>query len=303
MPLFVDRLLAHRGALKVDLSDGYYLAKDNRTLIMLVKPTHPSQDLAFSRKLLDAARETRDAVRAALAADGAGGGDRSALRRQSGGADRGVGAAQAHGRHQRRRRRSSRSSLLYWICYRRFAALLYSSRAAARRAGDDVRGRGDRAREPELRLGVAPGPADGAGDRLHDPDVRALRRRSVRPARPSRRRPSGWWARRGSACSRARSPPRERSTRCASAASAACAIWASSSEPASSSARVAILFLLPAMIAVERRRPEAPGRQGQEAPPPVAGLGAPHHALGRGTAASRSRGIAALTIAARRAGA
>ena len=73
MPLFVDRLLAHRGALKVDLSDGYYLAKDNRTLIMLVKPAHPSQDLAFSRKLLAAAREDAEAVRATLAADGAGG--------------------------------------------------------------------------------------------------------------------------------------------------------------------------------------------------------------------------------------
>ena len=84
MPLFVDRLLAHRGALKVDLSDGYYLSKDNRTLIMLVKPTHPSQDLAFSRKLLDAARADAEAVRAALRADGAGGsGDRAALRRQS----------------------------------------------------------------------------------------------------------------------------------------------------------------------------------------------------------------------------
>ncbi len=57
MPLFVDRLLAHRGALKVDLSDGYYLSRDNRTLIMLVKPSHPSQDLAFSRKLLAAARD------------------------------------------------------------------------------------------------------------------------------------------------------------------------------------------------------------------------------------------------------
>src|SRR5262245_14089246 len=28
MPLFVDRLLSHKGALKVDLADGYYLSKD-----------------------------------------------------------------------------------------------------------------------------------------------------------------------------------------------------------------------------------------------------------------------------------
>src|SRR5262249_9129677 len=32
MPLLVERLLSHRGALKVDLSDGYYLSQDNRTL-------------------------------------------------------------------------------------------------------------------------------------------------------------------------------------------------------------------------------------------------------------------------------
>jgi predicted RND superfamily exporter protein len=127
MPLFVDRLLAHRGALKVDLSDGYYLAKDNRTLIMLVKPVHPSQDLAFSKQLLEAARVDAQAVRATLLADGAGGsgtelrfgGNPAALTEESGLLKRtvvinGVVAFFA-------------VVLLYWICYRRFAALLYSS--------------------------------------------------------------------------------------------------------------------------------------------------------------------------------
>ena len=127
MPLFVDRLLAHRGALKVDLSDGYYLSQDNRTLIMLVKPSHPSQDLAFSRKLLAAAREDADAVRAALRADGAEGGatvlrfggNPAALTEESALLKRtvvinGVVSFVA-------------VVLLYWICYRRFAALLYSS--------------------------------------------------------------------------------------------------------------------------------------------------------------------------------
>jgi len=127
MPFFVDRLLAHRGALKVDLSDGYYLSKDNRTLIMLVKPAHPSQDLAFSRKLLEAARSDAEEVRAALLADGAGGsgtelrfgGNPAALTEESSLLKRtvvvnGVVAFVA-------------VVLLYWICYRRFAALLYSS--------------------------------------------------------------------------------------------------------------------------------------------------------------------------------
>jgi predicted RND superfamily exporter protein len=127
MPLFVDRLLAHRGALKVDLSDGYYLAQDNRTLIMLVKPSHPSQDLAFSRKLIAAAREDAESVRAALVADGAGGGgtelrfggNPAALTEESALLKRtvvvnGVVSFIA-------------VVLLYWVCYRRFAALLYSS--------------------------------------------------------------------------------------------------------------------------------------------------------------------------------
>ena len=127
MPLFVDRLLAHRGALKVDLSDGYYLSEDNRTLIMLVKPAHPSQDLAFSRKLLAAAREDEAAVRDTLAADGAGGGGTSlrfggnpaALTEESGLLKRTViinGLVSFVA-----------VVLLYWVCYRRFAALLYSS--------------------------------------------------------------------------------------------------------------------------------------------------------------------------------
>lgn len=127
MPLFVDRLLAHHGALKVDLSDGYYLAKDTRTLIMLVKPAHASQDLAFSRQLLAAAREDAEAVRAALREDGAGGaatalrfgGNPASLTEESTLLKRtviinGVVSFVA-------------IVLLYWICYRRFAALLYSS--------------------------------------------------------------------------------------------------------------------------------------------------------------------------------
>ena len=127
MPLFVDRLLAHHGALKVDLSDGYYLAKDNRTLIMLVKPAHPSQDLAFSRKLIAAVSDDAEAVRAALRADGAAGaateirlgGNPAVLTEESGLLKRTVvinGVVSFFA-----------VVLLYWVCYRRFAALLYSS--------------------------------------------------------------------------------------------------------------------------------------------------------------------------------
>jgi predicted RND superfamily exporter protein len=127
MPLLVGRLLSHHGALKVDLADGYYLSQDNRTLIMLVKPVHASQDLAFSRQLMTAAREGAEATRAALREDGALGAatevrfsgnpailteETSLLRRTV--AINGIVSFVA-------------VTLLYWVCYRRFAALLYST--------------------------------------------------------------------------------------------------------------------------------------------------------------------------------
>jgi predicted RND superfamily exporter protein len=121
MSVFIDKLLSHRGALQVDLSDGYYLSKDNRTLIMLVKPSHLSQDLAFSRKLIEFAREAADSVRQDLRAEGAGGtatevrfgGNPAVLTEEAGLLKRtvvinGVVSFVA-------------VVLLYWICYRRFA--------------------------------------------------------------------------------------------------------------------------------------------------------------------------------------
>ena len=127
MPVFVERLLAHRGALKVDLADGYYLSKDNRTLIMLVKPAHPSQDLAFSRSLIAAAKKEAEDVRSDLEAEGGAatkvglrfGGNPAVLTEESALLKRtvvinGIVSFVA-------------VVLLYWICYRRFAALLYSS--------------------------------------------------------------------------------------------------------------------------------------------------------------------------------
>jgi predicted RND superfamily exporter protein len=127
MPLLVGRLLSHKGALKVDLSDGYYLSADNRTLIMLVKPKHPSQNLSFSKRLIAATREAGEETRAELEGDGAGGaateirlgGNPAVLTEEAGLLRRtvainGVVSFVA-------------VVLLYWICYRRFAALLYSS--------------------------------------------------------------------------------------------------------------------------------------------------------------------------------
>ena len=126
-PLLVGRLLSQRGALKVDLSDGYYLSADNRTLIMLVKPKHASQNLAFSKRLIAATREAEDATRAELSEDGAGG---AATRVRLGGNP--AVLTEEAGLLRRTVALNGLVSfvavvLLYWICYRRFAALLYSS--------------------------------------------------------------------------------------------------------------------------------------------------------------------------------
>lgn len=126
MPIFVKRLLSHRGALKFDLSSGYYLSEDGRFLILLVKPARPSQDLDFSRELLAAARSDAEATLAELFEESPGGrpvtfgftGNPAILVEEAG-----------------LLRRTVQINIiasffavtgLYWLCYRRFAALLYS---------------------------------------------------------------------------------------------------------------------------------------------------------------------------------
>jgi predicted RND superfamily exporter protein len=127
MPLLVGRLLSHQGALKVDLSDGYYLSADNKTLIMLVKPKHASQNLAFSKQLIAATHDAEAATRAELSEDGAGGtattlrlgGNPAVLTEEAGLLRRTVAVNGVVS--------FVAVVLLYWVCYRRFAALLYSS--------------------------------------------------------------------------------------------------------------------------------------------------------------------------------
>ncbi len=69
MPVFAKRLLGQHGSLRLDLSSGYYLSQDGRSLIMLVKPRQASQDLQFSRRLVEAVREDAVAVQVELAPD------------------------------------------------------------------------------------------------------------------------------------------------------------------------------------------------------------------------------------------
>jgi hypothetical protein len=132
LPLFVNRLLGHRGALKLDLSDGYYLSTDGRTLILLVKPRRPAQDLAFDRQLLDAALQAVEATRAELAE----GGDGETVAALPAVSVRFGGTYALALQESELIFRDARFNLLfslcavamlYWVCYRRVAALLYSS--------------------------------------------------------------------------------------------------------------------------------------------------------------------------------
>jgi hypothetical protein len=131
MPFFLNRILGRRGALKLDLSDGYYLSSDGKTLIMLIKPSQPSQKLDFNRRLLQAATRAADESRQELRED-AGSGEAGAggVRVRFGG-NYAVALEEAELVYKDARFNLVFSlfavSGLYFLCYRRFAALLYSS--------------------------------------------------------------------------------------------------------------------------------------------------------------------------------
>jgi predicted RND superfamily exporter protein len=131
MPLLFDRPRGNLGNLRVDLGDGYYLSQDGRTLILLVVPAGSWQDLAFDERLMDAVRGAEREVRATLDAESAEEGAPPVTIRASYTGRYAVAVDEA-----RLIRQDVRFNLLfslaavttlYLICYRRFAALLYSS--------------------------------------------------------------------------------------------------------------------------------------------------------------------------------
>ena len=130
MPLFINRLLGHRGALKIDLADGYYLARDGRSLILLVKRTGPSQDMDFNRRLLDAVRADEAKTRAEIQADaGPSAKPPGIVVRYSGNHAMALEESALVRQDVRFNLFASLLAVsgLYWLCYRRFAALLYST--------------------------------------------------------------------------------------------------------------------------------------------------------------------------------
>jgi predicted RND superfamily exporter protein len=127
MPFFAQRLLGHRGALKLDLSDGYYVSQDGKALLLLVKPARPSQDVDFDRRLLEATRRADAETREDLAGDG---GETVPIAVKYGG-NHAVVLEETALIKQTVVRNGLISFFavtgLYWLCYRRFAALVYST--------------------------------------------------------------------------------------------------------------------------------------------------------------------------------
>ena len=150
-PLLFEVLLRNKGALTVEGNQGYYLSKDGNALLVIAKPVKPAQDIAFDKLLMP--QVTAAAARASAAFERGLAGDEEPERAPAGEAA-GAGttrAARAVSRApevsygggyvialedsslimQDMVRNGTLSFfviiLLYYFCYRRFGAILYSS--------------------------------------------------------------------------------------------------------------------------------------------------------------------------------
>lgn len=148
-PLLFEAVLKNRGPIRFDLSAGYYSSPDGRSLLVIVKPVKPNQDLAFSKALVAEVNEAIRAAReefardilgedppAATAAPPTGPKETSAALEarlpdvQLGGGY--VIALEDSGLIMQDMVRNGTLSfvvilLLYYFCYRRFAAIAYSA--------------------------------------------------------------------------------------------------------------------------------------------------------------------------------
>ncbi|MGZ7031667.1 MAG: hypothetical protein ACXVIJ_06800, partial [Thermoanaerobaculia bacterium] len=52
VPVFVQKLQSLGGGFQLDTSSGYYLSADHSTLLILMKPKKPAQDVPFGKELL-----------------------------------------------------------------------------------------------------------------------------------------------------------------------------------------------------------------------------------------------------------
>jgi hypothetical protein len=56
LPIFLDKFKSAGGGFRLDASSGYFLSADRTTLLMLVQPRRPAQDIPFGRRFMASAR-------------------------------------------------------------------------------------------------------------------------------------------------------------------------------------------------------------------------------------------------------
>ncbi len=139
-PLLLQEVLRSKGPLKVDLESGYYLSRDGTALLLIAKPARPAQDVDFSRELLSQARravaqaarefggqETADSA----AGPAAEGGDAHAAPEVEFGGGYVIALEDSLLIKNDMVRNGTLSFFvivgLYWFCYRRVGAIMYSS--------------------------------------------------------------------------------------------------------------------------------------------------------------------------------
>ncbi len=129
-PLLWDRMAHGQRALRFNPEgEGYYLSEDSTTLLVLIKPERPPQDLGFTRRLMGDLRAAAEETRADLAAEGILEGVEEIGIDYAGTY---VTALSDSDLIMSDIRLTAVASLvgvlaLYWIGYRRFGALVYSS--------------------------------------------------------------------------------------------------------------------------------------------------------------------------------
>ncbi len=145
-PLLVEAVLRSKGPLKFDLNGGYYLSRDGTALLVIAKPIKPAQDVAFDKRLLaevratvaGASRDYEAELREAGPGFGGNGGDGAGedaevLKAPEVSYGGGYAIALEDGDLIRQDMQWNGPLsffaivILYYICYRRFGAILYSS--------------------------------------------------------------------------------------------------------------------------------------------------------------------------------
>jgi predicted RND superfamily exporter protein len=129
-PLLLQEVLRSKGALKVDLESGYYLAPDGGALLMIAKPIKPPQDIDFTKKLMAEIKKAEDEVAQEIR-DGEEQDENRAAPEVSYGGGYVIALEDNNLIRQDMTRNGPLSFVvivaLYAFCYRRFGAILYSS--------------------------------------------------------------------------------------------------------------------------------------------------------------------------------